>query len=209
MKNTNFITLLILSLFFASCSEKIPYENQVIEHLRKKMKNPDSFRLDSINYDPIFLSEKLDIEIFLDSLSIASKNDTKAYLQESIELFKNDPYMVNFVRQRKWQLLEIQYKIETIENHKEKNQKLLSEILDTEKDTVFIHTYEVYYMGQNSFGAMIKGYSYFETTDGKNIKISRLNSRDFYYQETDATIEINSIDTLSIPARVNWLLRRP
>jgi hypothetical protein len=171
----NILSILLVSLVLVSCSESIPYEKQVVEELRQQMKNPDSFRLDSIKYTPKFLSDQLEVDIEFDSAMIDTKTEMKDFYQEMIDSYKNLSYMGDLVVGYKNNLREYQTKIDSIQDRKVKSEKFLSEVKGTDKDTLVLHTYRAYYMAQNSFGAMIKGSAYMATSDGKKIYVRAEN----------------------------------
>jgi hypothetical protein len=171
----NILSVLLVSLVLVSCSESIPYEKQVVKHLRQQMKNPDSFRLDSLKYTPKFLSDQLEVDIEFDSVMLDSDMEMKDFYQEMIDRNKNLSYMGDLVVGYKNTLREYQTKIDSIQDRKVKSEKLLSEVKGTDKDTLVLHTYRAYYMAQNSFGAMIKGSAYMATYDGKKIYVDAKN----------------------------------
>jgi hypothetical protein len=171
----NILSILLVSLVLVSCSESIPYEKQVVEELRQQMKNPDSFRLDSLKYTPKFLSDQLAADIRFDSAMIDTETEMKDFYQEMIDRNKNLSYMGDLVVGYKNTLREYQSKIDSIQDRKVKSEKLLSEVKGTDKDTLVLHTYRAYYMAQNSFGAMIKGSAYMATSDGKDVYVNAEN----------------------------------
>ena len=157
----NLLSVLLVSLVLVSCSESIPYEKKVVEHLRQQMKNPDSFRLDSIKYDPKYLSEGLEELILLDSLSIDSDKKMKEFYEEMNSKYSGYSNEVRNYDKR----------IDSIQNNMIGNMSLLKKVKGTDNDTLVLHTYQTYYMAQNSFGAMIKGSAYMETLDGNKIYV--------------------------------------
>lgn len=167
----NLLSVFLVSLVLVSCSESIPYDKQVVEHLRQQMKNPDSFRLDSLKYTPKFLSDELQAEIEFDSVMIVTESEMKDFYQEMVDRNKNLSYMADLVVGYKNNVTEYQTKIDSLQEHKVKSEMLFSEVKGTEKDTLVLHTYRAYYMAQNSFGAMIKGSAYLATSDGKKIYV--------------------------------------
>lgn len=171
MKNILIFTLTLVSVLLTSCGENIPYEEKVVENLRQQMKNPDSFRLDSILYTPKFLSDGLEGEIKFDSIMIDLKLESRDSYQESVNRNEGLSYMADLVKMYKQTVEEYQNEIDSLKNHMVNTQVLLSEVKGTDKDTLVLHTYKAFYMAQNSFGAMIKGTAYIETFNGSNINV--------------------------------------
>ena len=159
----------LMSIMLASCSQSNPFETQLVEHLRKQMKNPDSFRMDSVNYKPLYLSDNLKSQLKSDSIMMVIKAEGRDSYQESVERNQGISYMTDLVKMYKQNVMDYQNQIDSLENHMVNTQKLLSEVKNTDKDTLTRHTYKVYYMAQNSFGAMIKGEAFLSTFDGKDI----------------------------------------
>jgi len=171
-----FISILsLVSVLLTSCGENIPYQEKVVEHLRLQMKNPDSFRLDSLTYNPKFLSDVLQQEIKFDSIMMDIKAESRDSYQESVERNQGISYMIDLVKMYKQNVLDYQNQIDSLENHMVNTQKRLSEVKNTDKDTLVLHTYKVFYMAQNSFGAMIKGTANIETFNGSQIHVETEN----------------------------------
>jgi hypothetical protein len=80
----------------------------------------------------------------------------KGFYENLIMENKSLSYMSDLVNQYKKELNKIDSRIDSANNHKVYTTNLLLEIEGTDKDTLTRHTYKVYYMAQNSFGAMIK-----------------------------------------------------
>jgi hypothetical protein len=161
----NILSILLVSLVLVSCSESIPYEKQVVEELRQQMKNPDSFRLDSLKYEPKYLSKGLEELILWDSLSIESDLRMKTFYEDMNSKYNGYSHEVKNYSKR----------MDSTKINMGKNISLLDQIKGTEKDTLILHTYRAYYMAQNSFGAMIKGFAYMETTNGKKVYVDTEN----------------------------------
>lgn len=149
------ISIAVIAL--VSCSESIPNEEKVVEHLRQQMKNPDSFRLDSIKYTPYYLSDQLKQETALDSVMIPHYIEMEDYYRNKVSEYKNVSYMADLVVGYRQDQKRYQVKLDSSNNHLTTTLEKYNSLKGTEQDTLVAHTYKVYYMAQNSFGAMLKG----------------------------------------------------
>jgi hypothetical protein len=121
------------------------------------MKNPDSFRFDSIKYTPYHLSDNLKISMEMDSSSVDHYKEMESYYAQQVEEYKNVSYMSDLVVGYRKNQKEYKNKIDSTLQHHIQSVEDYNKVLGTDQDTVVLHKYRVYYMAQNSFGAMIKG----------------------------------------------------
>jgi hypothetical protein len=157
----NLLVFLFVPFMLVSCGENIPYEDKVVEELRVQMKNPDSFRLDSIKYIPKYLSDHLKLDLKWDSTSIVSDTEMKDFYEGMYKI--NSDYKKDYMK--------YQNRVDSLTTRQNQNLKLLNEVEGTDKDTLVLHTYRAYYMAQNSFGAMVKETAYLATTDGIKVYV--------------------------------------
>lgn len=140
-----------------SCSESIPNKEKVVEHLRRQMKNPDSFRMDSIKYTPYYLSDQLKQETALDSVMIPHYVEMEEYYRNNVSEYKNVSYMADLVVGYRQDQKQYQLKLDSLNNHLTLTLQKYKSVKGTEQDTLVAHTYKIYYKAQNSFGAMLNG----------------------------------------------------
>jgi|688.fasta_scaffold159765_3 hypothetical protein len=157
MKKVLYFSSIALTFLLSSCSESIPYQDEVVEHFRRQMKNPDSFRLDSIKYTPLHLSDNLKISIEMDSSSVDHYKEMESYYSQQVEEYKNVSYMSDLVVGYRKDQKGYKHKIDSTHQHYIQSVEDYNKVLGTDQDTVVLHKYRIYYMSQNSFGAMIKG----------------------------------------------------
>lgn len=175
-------TLFTLSFLVISCSESLPYETEVVEKISRNLKNPDSFQLDSILYDPYTVSDEMYASYLSDSSLIVD------YHQEWFCGYKKighgkDMFISAVPRAVHQCSAECMASgicpvytqsntTTTLESERFRNDPFNKGIYDSlklrnpqdlvqykkfhnsQEDTVLIHRYKVYFKAQNSFGAI-------------------------------------------------------
>jgi hypothetical protein len=165
-KMKNLLSILLVSLVFASCTQVNPYQEQAVEHLRRQMKNPDSFRMDSLKYETFLLSDGLKADMSFDSLFIQTYGERADYYKENIAEYGNLLYMSDLVVGYKQDYKNYKSKVDSVTTHQKNVLTLYNKVKGTDQDTIILHRYRVYYMAQNSFGAMLKGQATVDTENG-------------------------------------------
>ena len=164
MKKLIILTFSVLAL--VSCTKQNPYQEEAVEYLRRQMKNPDSFRMDSVKYETFLLSDGLKADLSLDTFFIKSYGDMAAHYQESVQEYDNVSYMSDLVAGYKQDYKNYKEKVDSIFVHQKNTMALYKKVKGTDQDTIILHRYRVYYMAQNSFGAMLKGEATVDTENG-------------------------------------------
>ena len=136
------------------------------------MKNPDSFRLDSLNYETLLLSDGLKADISNDSMFIDHYSEMVDYYDDNIKTYGSLSYMSDLVIGYKQDYQDYKSKLDSVTIHQKDVEVLLNKVKGTEQDTIILHRYRVYYMAQNSFGAMLKGEATVNTENGLKFIVS-------------------------------------
>jgi hypothetical protein len=110
----------------------------------------------------------MEIEMAFDSTMITHYAEMVEHYRESVNRNKNLYYMADLVEGYRIELKDYESKLDSTNNHLITTLKKRKSIKDTDQDTLVAHTYQVYYMAQNSFGAMLKGYAFM--TSQNNLK---------------------------------------
>jgi hypothetical protein len=172
----NILYLFITSLLFISCSKENPYQEQAVEKLRQTMKNPHAFTADSVIYKPHLLSDEFNQQAVFDSIMISINEESIIKRQETIEEYRQMSYMSSFIPIYQEYIKEYKRDNDSLSQHLVGLTSEINNLRGTESDTIVYHKYTIYYMGQNSFGAMVKGVARVTVSpNGKEINVTDLN----------------------------------
>lgn len=170
MKNIFYLILSVL--FLGSCSEGIPYEDVVVEKLRQEMKNPHAFIVDSVVYTPYTYSKSLLQRSRYDSIMIEINHESIVKREEMIVEYAYLDYSNSFISEYRGYINDYKKQNDSLSKDIDYIKSEIQRVQGTDLDTLMSHEYRVYYMGQNSFGAMIKDIAYITASlDGKKIQI--------------------------------------
>lgn len=156
-----YLSFVVLTILFYSCSNSsIPYHDDVVEHVRRNTKNPDSFELDSVVYDPLTYLEELKSEYSSDSSDIfwyeSSQKELK-YVKVGFEKMvwpDGDISLLHDYFLFSDEVQESQFIYDSLKTRNSQDLNRIKNLNSTKSDSVILHRYKVYFMGQNSFGAI-------------------------------------------------------
>lgn len=146
MKNI-ILSLITLVVGLTSCGYT-QQEEIVIEHVRGTLKNPDSFELDSIKFRDTITQYRVQM------IDMGWKMEDFERESEKLDFMMSTEYLYSLDEKRTQ--LDL---VKTMGNKLKVEMENIKKLKGSDKDTVVGYTYDLYFKGTNSFGAVEKDHT--------------------------------------------------